>query len=67
MSSDARAAYEAIYAEWLSERRLAALHKTTAERLESELAALATEEHKRSGWPVTTLEPDAVFGSKDGG
>lgn len=48
MSSDARAAYEAIYKEWLAASRMAAQYKTTAERLEAELSALAEAEQKRA-------------------
>ena len=62
--SDARAAYEAIYTEWLNAARMAALYKTTAERLEEELAKLAHEERKRSGRYFSSIEPDSVFGPK---
>lgn len=62
--SDPRAAYEAIYAEWIAAKRLAALHKTTAERLENELAVMAHEEQKHSGRQFTDMEPDSVFGRK---
>lgn len=61
---EARVAYEAVHREWLAERRLAALHKTTAERLEAELAKLADQETARSGRSASTLDPDSVFGPK---
>lgn len=65
MTSDARSAYEAIYAEWHAERRLASLHKTTAERLEAELVRLAeVEAQKRGRRFLGTLEPESIFGPK---
>ena len=62
MADDFRAAYEAIYAEWLDAQRLAALYKTTATRLEGELTAMAQQEQARSGRQFSTLEPSSVFG-----
>ncbi len=64
MTSDARAAYEAIYAEWLNAQKLAALYRTTVQRLEAELSALADAEQQRTGRRIMTLEPDSVFGPR---
>lgn len=63
-AAEARAHYEAIYAEWLNAQKLAAMYRTTADRLESELSALAVAEQQRTGHKVATLEPDNVFGPR---
>ena len=61
---DARAAYEAVYTEWLNAAKMAALYKTTAERLLGELGKLSVEARQHSGRGGLGIEPDSVFGPK---
>ena len=63
-NGDARAAYEAIYTEWLAEERMVTIHKTTAARLLGELVKLADAERERTGRWGSSIEPGSVFGLK---